>query len=159
MQSLRRRLTKEDKKFHLERQKNCCFWCRFRFGQSFKHDGKEITLSPVWDHALPFAYSRNNSVLNYVASCQLCNSWKGSKVFDTVDDCRKYLQEKWAKLAQEHQKKRLELEDRLEANKVAKKRKKIDQVREVPERVYSHKIVAEVLLEGMPLGKLGREQP
>ena len=73
-----------------------CFWCFREFGTAVKHRRRGwIILSKHSDHALPYSYSRDNSKSNLVTACNLCNQWKGSRVFDSDDECRAYLEQKW----------------------------------------------------------------
>ena len=73
-----------------------CFWCFREFGTAVKHRRRGwIVLTKHIDHASPYSYSRNNSKSNLVTACNLCNQWKGSRVFDSDDECRAYLERKW----------------------------------------------------------------
>ena len=73
-----------------------CFWCFREIGTTVKHRRRGwITLTKHADHASPYSYSRNNSKSNIVTACNLCNQWKGSRVFESDDVCRQYLEQKW----------------------------------------------------------------
>ncbi len=73
-----------------------CFWCFREIGTTVKHRRRGwITLTKHADHASPYSYSRNNSKSNIVTACNLCNQWKGSRVFESDDACRQYLEQKW----------------------------------------------------------------
>lgn len=43
------------------------------------------------DHIIPWAYTRDNTKENLVASCQLCNLIAGSKTFDSFQEKKLYI--------------------------------------------------------------------
>jgi 5-methylcytosine-specific restriction endonuclease McrA len=43
------------------------------------------------DHVIPFTYCRDDSDTNLVAACKLCNSLASDRVFDTIEDKRKFV--------------------------------------------------------------------
>lgn len=47
-----------------------------------------------WDHFVPLSLAHNNATQNFVAACRLCNSLKGSLVFETVEEVRTYVRRK-----------------------------------------------------------------
>lgn len=76
-------------------QKNCCIYCNEKFKiTKYIRNGKIKVLKLVWDHFIPFAYSANNYPHNFVAACNVCNSLKSSKMFETLDDAKQYILEK-----------------------------------------------------------------
>ena len=75
----------------LEEQSNKCIYCGIKFGDYYEKDGKNYYAKPNWDHIIPFAFSRNNHVNNYVASCRICNLIKHSKIFKTIEEAREYI--------------------------------------------------------------------
>lgn len=79
----RRRALSPKKKFEqLLKQDNRCLYCDMQFTSA-------DTIH--WDHFVPFNYSQDNRSQNYVAACQLCNSIKSSRFFNTVGDAREYI--------------------------------------------------------------------
>ena len=44
---------------------------------------------------VPFSYAQNNHTDNFVASCHVCNRWKRSIMFDTIEAARIYLSLQW----------------------------------------------------------------
>ena len=53
------------------------------------------TLYSVGDQMVCFAYSLDNRDSNFMNCCQVCNGWKSGKMFDSIEDIRQYLLEKW----------------------------------------------------------------
>lgn len=80
-----------------EEQAYRCFWCDQSFGNSILRRNRLIILRPVGDHVEPYSYSYNSIWKNCVASCQICNAFKSSKMFDSNEDCKSYLTKKWDK--------------------------------------------------------------
>jgi 5-methylcytosine-specific restriction endonuclease McrA len=72
-----------------------CFYCFQQFGTRVLIKNKLRTLVVHWDHLVPYAYARNSSIENFVAACSICNGWKSSLVFQTVDEARLYIDRKW----------------------------------------------------------------
>lgn len=91
----RRRLSKAQKSYVLAVQGFRCLYCDIEFGKSVERVKKEILVTEVlkvhWDHLVPFVYSQDNSLPNYGAACQLCNGMKGSKMFQTLEEAREFL--------------------------------------------------------------------
>jgi hypothetical protein len=89
--------TQYEKEAILESQEGKCFYCELEFGQVVWDNRKKKArvLKINWDHFTPFAYSLNNNANNFVASCNICNSLKSSKVFETIDEARLYLRKRW----------------------------------------------------------------
>jgi hypothetical protein len=79
----------------LREQGYCCFWCDRRFGKVLWRGRKRKVLRIEWDHLVSYAYSRDNRPVNYVASCHVCNRLKSSSVFESIDECRVYIWNKW----------------------------------------------------------------
>lgn len=73
-----------------------CAYCERPFGSQYMKDGKLLTLRLNWDHHVPYAYSANNNDENFLPACNVCNAWKSALVFQTVDEARVYLVNKWA---------------------------------------------------------------
>jgi hypothetical protein len=80
-----------------DEQNDRCIYCVRRFGSRVYSIGrlKEVTLRCVWDHLIPFIYSRDNSDRNFVGACQICNGWKSDILKCTVQEYREYLNNKW----------------------------------------------------------------
>lgn len=93
----RRQLTVEEQDGILSQQNYSCFYCDRRFGSHFRIRSKERVLLVRWDHQVPFCLTQDSRPENIVAACQMCNSWKASKVFKDVEEARVYLYAKWAK--------------------------------------------------------------
>lgn len=83
----------------LYKQSNRCLYCDVKFDTHFIHyrTGKIRKLSACWDHVVPYAYSQNNNDLNFVAACSVCNGIKSSKLFETLEEARAYVQYNRAK--------------------------------------------------------------
>ena len=79
-----------------EEQDGLCFWCGNVFGDYIVKQGVLRRLEIIVEHVNPVSYSFDNGKDNLVASCQVCNGWKGAKVFTSNDECRGYLMRKWA---------------------------------------------------------------
>lgn len=75
----------------LKEQDGCCFYCEQKLGSTQYRNGKPFRLKTNWDHKLPYAYSQNNSVGNFVASCHVCNMIKASLVFRDLDEAKGYI--------------------------------------------------------------------
>jgi len=69
----------------------CCIYCLRRFGSVVKHKGRTRRLRAVIDHMEPWALTGHNQDWNLAAACHICNAWKGSRVFRTIEDARIYL--------------------------------------------------------------------
>ncbi len=80
-----------------ELQGGCCFYCGRRFGSYVYRGFRLVWLRVHFDHVVAYAYSRNNYPDNYVAACHICNGLKGSKIFETVDEAKSYLLQRWEK--------------------------------------------------------------
>jgi hypothetical protein len=61
-----------------------CYYCR-----------KEI--ATTIDHVVPYSWDAVNDIENLVPACALCNGLAGDKVFDNVEDKRKYILAKRSK--------------------------------------------------------------
>lgn len=77
-------------------QEGLCAYCLIPFGSIIQH-GRRYKLSVVnFDHVLPLAYTNNNPDSNWAAACNFCNSIKGSKMFDSMDEIRTFMFNRWA---------------------------------------------------------------
>jgi len=81
----------------LAKQNNRCLYCDLPFGTEILRTGRKgrlVTLRLNWDHFIPYAYCLNNPHDNWVAACHVCNGIKGPRIFDTIADARRYIQNK-----------------------------------------------------------------
>lgn len=90
--------TRTQKQKILKRQHDRCLYCDRRFNSHVWYKGKLITLRTNYDHVLPFEYSRDNSLGNFVACCHVCNSWKGTKLFTHLEEIQVYVAAKWERV-------------------------------------------------------------
>ncbi len=80
------------KKEILIEQDNRCFYCESPFTSWYvKGDGHPIKLRLNWDHITPFEYTMNNNNDNFVAACHLCNTIKGRRIFETIEEAKNWL--------------------------------------------------------------------
>lgn len=79
----------------LLRQENCCLYCQQRFGSYFRRGEKIVRLLLNYDHLEPHAFAYNNDVRNFVAACHVCNGWKSSKMFSSVEAIRRFVVQRW----------------------------------------------------------------
>lgn len=75
----------------LSNQDGRCFYCEALFGDEGYRNNTPIRINMAWDHQVPFAYSQDNHMYNFVAACQVCNGIKSSMIFQTVDEAKVYL--------------------------------------------------------------------
>ncbi len=87
-------------KFKRESKKsNFCSYCNrefFRCILTGRMGRYSLRLRPNWDHYLPFSLYQDNSNENYVLCCNVCNIFKGNKVFSSIVELAKYLEKRWA---------------------------------------------------------------
>jgi 5-methylcytosine-specific restriction endonuclease McrA len=91
----RRMPSKVDRDLILQAQDYCCFYCGKAFNSYYRVYDSIEKLIIHWDHMVPYALTQNNNPSNFVAACQFCNHWKWSLVFNTVEEARVYLFDKW----------------------------------------------------------------
>ena len=72
-----------------------CLYCEQSFGGIVWLRGKQITLRVNWDHQVPFSFGHDNREENFAAACQVCNAWKSSLIFQSVDEVKIYVHQKW----------------------------------------------------------------
>jgi 5-methylcytosine-specific restriction endonuclease McrA len=89
----RRGPSKLARKKILNEQDHRCFYCLKRFGSLMWRGARELRLRIEWDHSIPYSYSRSNREANFVAACQLCNRFKGSRLFSDVYEVRLYVEQ------------------------------------------------------------------
>src|ERR1044071_4620255 len=85
------------RKMILEKQGNRCCYCEQEFGRTVYYKRRAHLLRCCWDHREAYAYSFNNRPENFAAACQLCNAWKSSKLFDSDEEIKSYVKERWRK--------------------------------------------------------------
>jgi len=90
-QNKRRRPDTTSRNIILLLQRSKCFYCGIKFGEFYMYGERLICVTPHWDHVLPFSYCDSSKKGNFVASCQLCNSIKSSKVFSTVKEAIEFV--------------------------------------------------------------------
>ena len=80
------------KKAAIERQGNKCYWCGKDLQNTYYiRKGRVFKLRTVFDHYVPWIYSRDNSKTNIVAACHLCNIIKNDKMFDDEEQIREHI--------------------------------------------------------------------
>lgn len=78
-------------KEQLHLQGHRCLYCEKVFGFKVQHKRKVVTLRVHWDHFIPYAYLQASPDRNFVAACQICNSLKSAKYFQTLEEVRLYV--------------------------------------------------------------------
>lgn len=91
---IRRQPSTGYKRDQLLAQDHRCFYCNILFGGHRSWKGKIVKVRIEWDHLVPFAYLQSNPDSNFVAACHICNRLKSSKVFQTVEEARAYVETK-----------------------------------------------------------------
>lgn len=91
----RRKPSAKQRNKQLEEQDYRCFYCGRSIGSFVFRGDKAIMLRIHWDHLVPYALTQNNNNSNFVAACHICNLFKSSHVFQTVEEAQVYLAEKW----------------------------------------------------------------
>ena len=73
-----------------------CIYCDMPFGSIYvRGDNPHPHKTTIhFDHFIPFIYSSNNHVDNFVAACNICNSIKSDKMFNNLDEATIYVIEK-----------------------------------------------------------------
>jgi hypothetical protein len=99
-ENVRRQPSEAAKRYILNEQEHCCIYCSRSFGNytpkiAFQKSSKQYLLKAQWDHLVPFSYNQDNRAENFVAACQLCNAWKSALMFQSLDEARIYLLNKW----------------------------------------------------------------
>lgn len=79
----------------LDAQEYRCFYCERRFDSYVFRNGRSFKLRIEYDHMVPYAFTQNNSVENFVAACHICNRIKSDLCFRTVEEARIHIQQKW----------------------------------------------------------------
>lgn len=72
----------------LREQGSRCLYCEREFGTFVYRNGKQIRLKLVWDHLVPYVYSRSCADQEFCAACHVCNGIKSATVYQTLDEAR-----------------------------------------------------------------------
>jgi hypothetical protein len=89
-----------DQRRILAAQGNVCLYCDIPIGTIIVRDMKRrtgyiwhtlVTLHRNWDHFVPFSYLIKNPGMNWALSCHVCNRVKAARMFETVEDARRYI--------------------------------------------------------------------
>ena len=91
----RRKPPMVEQKAALTDQDYRCFYCDRKFGSVVWIGGKRKTLKIEFDHMVPFSFIKNNSPQNFVVSCQICNGFKNDKCFQTPEEARIFILNRW----------------------------------------------------------------
>jgi hypothetical protein len=76
----------------LEDQGNRCLYCGLEFGYAvWRRIYGTVWLEVHWDHRVPYSYLQTNPDSNWIAACQLCNGYKSSLMFATLEEIRSYI--------------------------------------------------------------------
>jgi hypothetical protein len=75
----------------LNNQRNKCKYCDIEFGELYFKSNKPFISRVHWDHLVPFSYLQENPYGNWIASCNICNSIKSNKVFETIQEVKDYV--------------------------------------------------------------------
>lgn len=87
-------ISKEIKKEILLNQNGKCIYCDISFKDSFYYNKNKTKIFKIkihYDHFTPWVYSKNNEKSNLYASCNICNSLKGCKHFNSLEQAIEYL--------------------------------------------------------------------
>ena len=75
----------------LERQDNRCLYCQMPFGSEVIRKYSYVYLRLQWDHFVPHAYLGRRAEDNWAAACHVCNGIKASRVFESLDEARRFI--------------------------------------------------------------------
>lgn len=83
----------------LVEQGGLCLYCLSPFGSYYRNakTNEVQILKLTWDHMVPYEYTRTHKETNLAAACHICNTLKGSMMFNTVEKAREYLNDAWDK--------------------------------------------------------------
>lgn len=93
----RRRPSVKTQKELLEKYNYSCCYCERRFDTFIKMDGSFKKIKLAWDHFLPFSYAYNHQDSNFLPACSICNAWKRNGIYQTIDEVKLYVNDKWEK--------------------------------------------------------------
>lgn len=92
---IRRGPSERVKKILFEKFDYSCCYCGRRFGSYVSFSGIFKKVKVNWDHKIPFSYSYNNAGENFLPACNFCNGWKSSKIFQTMEEAKLYVNNRW----------------------------------------------------------------
>lgn len=92
--SIRKSLSQKRKKEILKKQDNKCLYCDLPFGTPYLRKNVFCLTRVNWDHLVPFSYTQTSGKTDFVASCNICNLIKSDKMFKTVEDARRHIQQR-----------------------------------------------------------------
>lgn len=87
----KKRLGVAQKRAIVAQQQGRCFYCERRLGSRVLYRGKQTLLRTHFDHFIPLSFSHNSESGNFVAACHICNTVKGSMIFQNSDHARAYI--------------------------------------------------------------------
>jgi 5-methylcytosine-specific restriction endonuclease McrA len=91
----RKRPSPKKRKIILKEQGYRCLYCGQLFGSVIVISNKMHTLWIRWDHMTPYCHSFNNHDANFTAACQFCNGWKSDQVFNSLEEIKVYVGNRW----------------------------------------------------------------
>jgi 5-methylcytosine-specific restriction endonuclease McrA len=100
---IRKKPGRKAKKNLLEQFNYSCVYCERRFDTFVEMAGKMHRIRLNWDHQIPFSYSYNNNSENFLPACNFCNGWKSNRIFQTIDEVKVYVNQKWEKQTKKNQ--------------------------------------------------------
>jgi hypothetical protein len=75
-----------------------CFYCNQAFWTRATWGSHSVVLKPVIDHVVPVRSGVSDLVEhNYVRCCQMCNGFKGARVFESIEEIRGHVAVAWAR--------------------------------------------------------------
>lgn len=78
----------------VSRQNHCCAYCLLPFGTIVSKRGNVIIQRPEVDHFIPWAILESTEASNGIAACNICNNYKSDKVFNSIEEARRYILER-----------------------------------------------------------------
>ena len=96
-EAIRRKPPKHLQEVLLLKFQECCAYCERGFGTWVHYHERPTKLRLEWDHQLPFAYLQSNPQENFLPACHVCNRWKSSLMFQTLEEVKVYVTTKWEK--------------------------------------------------------------
>jgi len=75
-----------------------CAYCALPFGTVVSWKSRDTAQNLVGDHLVPYSMGGDSGRDNLVAACQVCNSLKGDRVFESMEHAaRTLLSERYAR--------------------------------------------------------------
>jgi len=84
--------TNKQKEEIIAEQGDQCIYCGVQFGVPYYRKARPESIHLTrrnWDHLVPYIYALNN--MEFVLACNLCNTIKSSRIFDTVEEVIEYV--------------------------------------------------------------------